>query len=135
MREKDVPQEGNATLAGARKAVYALGEDGKYRAVPSAGWKVEEAVTSMAIAEFEAQAQAALARVRAGQSAPLEYHMYRRRMDVQTLAQSTGLFRWRVRRHLRADVFPRLSPALRARYADALGMTAAELASLPPDAP
>lgn len=134
MRDQDVPQEGNATLAGERKAVYALGEDGRYRVVPSAGWNVEETVTTLAIAGFEEQAREALARVRAGASAPLEYHMYRRRMDVQTLAQSTGLFQWRVRRHLRAGVFQRLRPALRRRYADALGMTEAELATLPPDA-
>lgn len=133
MRADEVPQEGNATLAGGRKAVYALGEDGKYRIVASAGWEVEEIVTSQAVAEFEAQAQAALERARAGLSAPLEYHMYRRRMDLTTLAQSAGLLRWRVRRHLRPEVFRRLKPKLLQRYADALGMTPSELTTLPLD--
>ena len=32
MRERDVPQEGNATLAGHRKAVYAVGDDGRVAA-------------------------------------------------------------------------------------------------------
>ena len=41
MRERDVPQEGNRTLAGHRKAVYAIAEDGKLRLVPSRGWEVE----------------------------------------------------------------------------------------------
>lgn len=131
MRENEVPQEGNATLAGHRKAVYALGEDGHYHVVASAGWEVEETVTSQAVAEFEAQAADAHARARAGTASPLEFHMFKRRMDVQTLAQCTGLFGWRVRRHLRPAVFARLRPALLQRYADALGLTVDELARLP----
>ena len=131
MRIDEVPQEDNATLGGHRKAVYALGEDGRYTLVPTTGWKVEETVTTEAVAAFARQAEAALARARAGQASPLEYHMYDRRMDLQTLAQCTGLFRWRVRRHLRPAVFARLSPALLARYADALGLSVETLRSLP----
>lgn len=122
MRERDVPQEGNATLEGKRKAVYAVGEDGRLRIVESRGWEVEETVTRQALEELERHAQAARARVVAGQSSPLEYHMYRARMDVALLAQTTGLWRWRVRRHFRPELFARLSPELLQRYADALGM-------------
>jgi len=131
MRVDEVPQDNSATFAGGRKAMYALGEDGKYRIVPSSGWEVEETVTTMAVAEFNEQAEQALARVKAGQSAPLEYHMYARRMDLQTLAQTTGMFRWRVRRHLKPNVFARLPDKILIRYADALGMTVAELRRLP----
>jgi hypothetical protein len=44
-------------------------------------------------------------------------------MDLALLAQTTGLWRWRIRRHFRPQVFARLSPALRRRYADALGLS------------
>ena len=123
MRERDVPQEGNATLGGKRKAVYAVGEDGRLRIVESRGWEVEETVTRQALDDLERHAQEARARAVAGRSSPLEYHMYRARMDVALLSQTTGLWRWRVRRHFRPDVFARLSPDLLQRYADALGMT------------
>src|SRR3954471_12881241 len=76
MRERDVPQEGNATLEGKRKAVYAVGDDGRLRIVQSAGWEVEETVTRQALEELERRAQEALVRANAGQSSPLEYHMY-----------------------------------------------------------
>lgn len=122
MRERDVPQEGNAVLEGHRKAVYAVGEDGKLRIVPSRGWEVEETVTRQAVEELERRADEAKRRALAGQTSPLEYHMYRARMDVALLAQATGLWRWRVRRHFRPDVFARLSADLRRRYADALGI-------------
>ena len=47
MRERDVPQEGNATLDGHRKAVYAVADDGKVRLVASRGWEVEEIVKDL----------------------------------------------------------------------------------------
>lgn len=130
MRERDVPQEGNATLEGKRKAVYAVGDDGKMRIVPSRGWEVEETVTRQALVELERQAQDARQRVAAGQSSPLEYHMYRARMDLALLSQATGLWRWRVRRHFRPAVFARLPRTLLQRYADALGMTPDSLSRL-----
>src|SRR5204863_9575767 len=108
MHERDVPQEGNATLAGHRKAVYAVGEDGKLRIVASRGWQVEEIVTRQALAELEKRACEARQRALAGVASPLEYHMYRARMDVPMLAEAAGVWRWRVRRHLKPQVFARL---------------------------
>jgi len=123
MRERDVPQEGNATLAGYRKAVYAVADDGKVRLVASRGWEVEEIVTRQAIDDLARLAHEARERCRAGLTSPLEVHMYRSRMDLALLSQTTGLWRWRIRRHFRPEVFAGLSPALRQRYADALGLT------------
>ena len=122
MREGDVPQEGNATLAGHRKAVYAVGSDGKLRIVASRGWQVEEIVTTQALAELEERAREAKRRALAGLASPLEYHMYRARMDVTLLAQAVGIWRWLVRRHLKPRAFARLAPALKRRYAEALGI-------------
>ncbi len=122
MRERDVPQEGNATLAGNRKAVYAVAEDGRLRIVASRGWEAEEIVTRQAVEDLERRAQAARARVLAGQASPLEYHMYKARMDLPLLSQTTGLWRWRVRRHFRPSVFARLPLSLKRRYSEALGV-------------
>jgi hypothetical protein len=123
MRDRDVPQEGNATLGGHRKAVYAIAEDGKLRIVPSRGWEAEEIVTRQAVEDLEHRAQAARVRALAGESSPLEYHMYRARMDVALLSQTTGLWGWRVRRHFRPQVFERLPLRLRQRYSEALGVS------------
>ena len=130
MRERDVPQEGNVALAGHRKAFYAVGDDGKLRIVPSRGWEVEETVTRQAVEDLERRARDARERARAGHGSPLEYHMYRARMDVALLAQTTGLWRWRVRRHLRPGALERLPHALKARYAEALGVPVEALGTL-----
>jgi len=123
MLEKDVPQEGNATLGGHRKAVYAVGADGKLRPVASRGWEAEEIVTRQAVEDLERRAADARRRALAGEASPLEYHMYRARMDLALLSQTTGLWRWRIRRHFRARVFSGLSKEIKQRYAEALGIT------------
>ena len=123
MRERDVPQQHNPSLAGHKKAVYAVGDDGKVRLVASSGWEVEEIVTRQAVQDLERLAREALERAHAGLTSPLEVHMYRARMDLALLSQTTGLWRWRIRRHFRPPVFARLSTELRQRYADALGLS------------
>ena len=127
MLENDVPQEGNVTLGGHRKAVYARGADGRMQVVQSAGWEVEEIVTRQAVDDLNRLADDARQRVAAGQTSALEFHMHKARMDVPLLSQATGLWQWRIRRHFRPDLFARLSPALLARYAEVMGLTVEQL--------
>ncbi|MEO8343136.1 MAG: hypothetical protein ABI536_04890 [Gallionella sp.] len=127
----NVPQEGNKNLAGHKKAVYAKDADGHIVVVASNGWEVEEIVTSQAVAEMQSLADTARQNVLNGLSAPLEYWMYARRMDLLLLAQTTGIWRWRIRRHFRPVIFAQLSDRMLTRYAEALGMTIQELKHLP----
>lgn len=131
MDMNNVPQEGNKTLGGHKKAVYAKDVGGHIVAVASKGWEVEEIVTSQAVEEMQALTEAARQHVLNGSSAPLEYWMCARRMDLLLLAQTTGIWRWRIRRHFRPEIFARLSPGVLARYAEALGLTIQQLKHLP----
>lgn len=131
MELTDVPREPNCTLDGERKVVYAQDDNGRYVAVACDGWEVEEIVTTLAVEDFRRRAEEARERVLNGVSAPLEFHIYDRRMDVPTLAAATGLPRWRIRRHLKPAVFARLPPALLSRYVEALGVDAKQLVTLP----
>ncbi len=126
-----VPQEGNATLGGHRKAMYAKDANGRMVIAPSAGWEAEEIVTSHAVETLQAQATQARERVQAGVASPLEFWMYERRMDVPLLSQTSGFWQWRVKRHLRPEEFAKLSIKKLERYAEALGITTAELQNLP----
>jgi hypothetical protein len=132
MRAEDVPQEGNATLDGQRKAMYAVGTDGRIALVPSCGWEAEEMVTTAAVEHFEHLAQEALQRVRTGAAGALEYFMYACRLDPPTLARASGVWRWRLRRHLRQP-FARIPAPLQQRYAEVLGIPRSELLDLLPD--
>ena len=130
MRADEVPGRSAPLYEGQHKAAYVLGADGRYTIVPNGGTEAEVTVTEEAVAWFDRQTAAALDRARRGVSSPLEYHMWRQRMDEPTLAQAAGLWRWRVRRHLRPAAFARLPDRLLARYADALGLTVAQLRTL-----
>ena len=126
-----VPQEGNATLGGNRKAMYARAADGRLVIAPSLGWEAEEIVTRHAVELLDAQAQAARIRVQAGLASPLEYWMYARRMDLALLAQTSGFWQWHVRRHLRVQGFAKLSQQQMQRYAQALGLAVDALQGIP----
>ena len=131
MKQDDVPQDQSAAFEGQKKPLYVIDEDGKYTTELSSGWDVEEVVLDQAIAQFEALCDEARLRVEQKLSAPLEYHMYQRRMDISVLAQSTGFFQWQVKRHLKPAVFTRLNAKKLARYQEALGLSLSELQSMP----
>lgn len=131
MDVNDVPQEGNCTLGSHRKALYAKDAEGMMVIVPSRGSEVDETVTMQAVHRMNALAEEAKTRVLAGQSAPLEYWMCARRMDVALLSQISGIWQWRIRRHFNPLRFSQLSPRLLARYAEALGLTTAQLQTRP----
>jgi len=130
MKAKDVPQE-ISMLEGHQRACYALDEDGRYTVVPSTGWEVEKIVNAVAVDEIRATIEAARQRALRGESSALEYHMLRCHMTPAMLAANAGIWKWRVRRHLRPEIFARLGSSLLSRYADALRMSPEELKQVP----
>lgn len=132
MNESELPQEGNATLAGGRKAIYARGADGVVKPIPCAGWEVEEIVTRQALEALERQAEEARQRCLKGQASPLEYHMFKARMDLPLLCQTTGMWRWRVRRHFRPEVYAKLPEQVLRRYSEAMGIPVDALRQVAP---
>lgn len=127
----DVPQEGNRTLGAHRKALYAKDAAGQMVIVPSRGSEVDETVTMQAVDRLHALAEDARARALAGTTSPLEYWMYARRMDVPLLAQTSGVWQWRIRRHFHPQRYATLSERVLAHYADALGLTIDQIKALP----
>jgi hypothetical protein len=131
MRKDSVPQDDAETYAGHRKLMYAVDERGEYTEVPSTGWDVEAFATLTAVHELDRLRDDAWRRARNGETSPLEYHMYRKRMELATLAATTGMWRWRIKRHFQPKRFAALSNAVLARYADVMGMAVNELRQLP----
>jgi hypothetical protein len=127
----EVPQEGNRTMEGRRRAMYARDADGRIIIVPSLGGEVDETVTLQALDLIREMTEAARARVEAGESSPLEYWMYAQRLDLPQLSQVTGLWQWRIRRHFKPRHFARLSTDILQRYADVMGITVEQLRKLP----
>lgn len=131
MDKDSVPQDQSSTYGGLRKLLYAVDERGEYTGVQSSGWEAESYSTELAVAELDRLRQDAWQRARAGQTSALEYHMYRNRMDFDTLVMVSGMWRWRVRRHFRPEIYAKLGDKLLARYAEAMGVSVDELRRLP----
>jgi hypothetical protein len=131
MKQEEVPQENNKTLAGVKKAVYATNEKGDYEAVASNGWEVEEIVTSQAVEEFERLENEALGKAQNKTSSILEYHMFKNRMDLALLSQSTGFFQWTIKRDFTTDKFNKISNKRALIYAEVMGISIDELKNIP----
>ena len=131
MDKQSVPQDASPTYGGLRKLLYAVDESGKYTGVQSSGWEAESFSTELAVSEINRQRDDAWQRARDGQTSALEYHMYRNRMDFDTLVVVSGMWRWRARRHFKPSVYAKLSDKVLTRYAEAMGVTVAELRRLP----
>jgi hypothetical protein len=131
MDKKAVPQDNSPTYAGLRKLLYAVDEQGKYTGVASTGWEVESFATQSAVAELQRLTRDAWQRARDGKTSALEFHMYAKRMELATLSATTGMWRWRIRRHFAPARFAKLPEKVLARYAEAMGISVAELRAVP----
>lgn len=131
MQQNRVPQDAITTYSGNKKAMYATDEQGNYTLIASSGWEVEEVATMQAVHELQRLAQVAHTQVLGGKKSPLFFHMYARRMDLQILAESVGIFKWRIKRHFNPKIFKNLSRTILDRYADALGISRETLLMLP----
>ena len=131
MKKTDVPQQPHEMYEGETKAVYAINDNGKLEMSQSSGWDVESTVLEEAVNEINRLAEAALGRVRSGQSSPLEYHMYAQRMDLLMLAQAVGRFQWQVKRHFIPKNFHKLKPEQLELYAHVLDIDIEVLSVVP----
>jgi hypothetical protein len=131
METTSVPQDPSPTYEGQRKLLYAVDERGEYTGVQSAGWEPETFATLTAVAELDRLRNEAWTRASSGQTSALEFHMFDRRMELDTLAATTGIWKWRIRRHFDVKRFARLPPRILDRYADAMGITVERLKSVP----
>lgn len=131
MRKDDLPQDNDSFYDGALRACYATDDQGRYVMATSRGWKVETLATRQAIEDLEKKLEATRQAALRGELSALAFHMQARMMTPAILAQSSGLMRFRVKRHMRPAVFARLSRRLLARYAEALDLPVDTLRSVP----
>ncbi|MFZ3055733.1 MAG: hypothetical protein WA124_02915 [Smithella sp.] len=132
MKVNDVPQDDVFDYsAGIKKGNYALDDNGKYVMVPSKGWVVDEMINKMAYDEYKVKEEETRQAVLAGQKSPLAYYMELRQMTPDILGKTAGIAAFRVKRHLRPEIFAKLKPDVLDSYAKALDITMEELKTVP----
>ena len=122
----EIPQDDSKIFRGQKKVIYAT-QNGQYKTGTTTGWDTEAFVTEQAVEEFNQLTNEALDAVKRGEKSPLFYDMYRYRFDLPTLAQTTGLWQWQIKRHFKPSVFAKLSDKVLKRYAETFGIKIMEL--------
>ncbi|MEE9913356.1 MAG: hypothetical protein K4571_16725 [Deltaproteobacteria bacterium] len=119
-----------ADVDGLKRGQYTPDDQGKYVLDTHPSWP-ETVVNGLFVSEIRAHIEEARKAVLAGKKSPLYYHMARRQMTPAILAKTSGIAVFRVKRHLRPEIFSKLSPSVLDRYANALVVSQEELKSVP----
>lgn len=130
MKKSEVPQDnGRVAQKGSREVYYALDENGEYTTALSTGWEAKNIVQDHTMEVLQQEIEEAKAEVKAGISSPILYFMRLHRMDLGVLSSYTGFWQWRIKLHIKPSAFAKLKDRNLKKYADAFGISVAELKS------
>lgn len=128
---EQVPQDKENFYEGHKRTMYAKAKDGHYVQALSGGWEVETYFTALALEDLGDHYKEILKKVEEGRLSPLAAHMDRRQMTPKLLALHAGFFTFQVKRHLKPNVFKKLSDQKLKKYADCLNISLEELKQVP----
>ena len=130
MKKEEIPQDVSALGKITKEVCYATDSTGKYNAELSSGWEVKITALDVAWEEIQGRIAQAKQKVLNGEASPLLFFMELRLMDISIVADYTGFWKWQIKRHLKPEVFKRLSEKKLQKYAEAFNVKVAELKSM-----
>ena len=130
MKKENVPQDLGALGKITKEVCYATDSSGKYVTELSNGWKVKTDALDVAWKDVEERIAHAKQKVLKGEASPLLFFMEYRLMDIEILAGYSGFWQWQVKRHLKPDVFKKLSDKKLQKYADAFNVKVEDLKTM-----
>lgn len=130
MKKEDVPQDLGSLGKITREVCYATDSEGKYVTELSTGWDVKTKALDVAWQEIDQRIAAAKQKVLNKEASPLLFFMEYRMMDASILADYTGFWQWQIKRHLKPEVFDKLSDKKLEKYAEAFNVKVADLKSM-----
>ncbi|MDM1406920.1 hypothetical protein [Myroides sp. DF42-4-2] len=130
MKESEVPQDKSSLQENdIRELCYAVNEKGEYVTALSSGWETKTIVQEATLEGINTRVQEAKEQVAGGVVSPIVYFMEVNRMDLPTLSAYVSLWRWRVKRHFKPEIFKKLSTSVLQKYANAFDISVEELKS------
>ncbi|GAO41176.1 hypothetical protein [Flavihumibacter petaseus] len=109
------------------KVLYVTDKNGKYGTTQYTGWEAENLALSQAWDDIDEKIEITRQRVLKGELSPIAYYMEKSLMDLPTLAKYVGLWKFRVKRHLRPSIFKKLSDNIIQRYAGVFNISPDDL--------
>lgn len=130
MKKENVPQDMGALGKVTKEVCYATDASGKYTTELSTGWDVKKEALNVAWKDVEERIANAKQRVLNGEASPLLFFMEYRLMDLSILSDYTGYWKWQIKRHLKPEVFNRLSEKKLQKYAEAFNVKVEDLKTM-----
>lgn len=130
MKKEDVPQDLGALGKLTNEVCYATDASGKYTTALSRGWDVKISALDTTWDEVSARIEAARQKVLNNEASPLLFFMEKGLMDAGILAGYTGYWQWQVKRHLKPNVFKKLTDKQLRRYAEVFNVTIDDLKTM-----
>ena len=125
-----MPQDLGALGKITKEICYATDSSGKYVTELSNGWDVKTEALNVAWKDVEERIAKARQQVLNGEASPLLFFMEYRLMDIGILSDYTGYWKWQIKRHLKPEMFNRLSEKRLQKYADAFNVKVDELKTM-----
>jgi hypothetical protein len=134
MKKDEVPQdESNLSKSNRKELLYATDENGNYTTTLSTGWEPKTIALSNSIEDINERTIIAKNRVKNGEVSPIVYFMELNRMDLSILSSYVGMWKWRVKRHFKPNIFKTLSDKILQKYTNVFSISMAELKNFKPD--
>ena len=130
MKKEEVPQDPGALGKVTREVCYATDAAGNYTTELSKGWEVKSSALDVAWQDIAERVAAAREKVLRNEASPLLFFMEMKLMDIKVVAAYSGIWRWRVKRHLKPAVFRKLSDRTLGRYAKVFEVPIDDLKSM-----
>jgi hypothetical protein len=130
MKKENVPQDMGALGKVTKEVCYATDGSGKYVTQLSDGWKVKTEALDVAWKDVEERIANARQKVLNNEASPILFFMEYRLMDISILSDYTGFWKWQIKRHLKPEVFKRLSEKKLQKYAEAFNVNAEDLKTM-----
>lgn len=132
MRIDEVPQDrGMITEEHGGEVCYAVDDSGKYTISKSAGWDVKNIVNDQAWDVIVEETRKCHQQVVNGEKSPIVFWAAKNQMDLSLLSNYVEIAKWRVKRHLKPNVFNRLGDKMLEEYAYIFGISVNELKNVP----
>lgn len=132
MKQSEIPQDPSPLDKFTKEVCYAVDDTGQYTTGLSRGWQVKADALGITWQEAQARTINAREKVNNGEASPILFYMELNMMDLSIVAAYTGFWQWMVKRHLKPDVFKKLSDKKLRKYADLFDITVDELKKFSP---
>jgi hypothetical protein len=133
MKKEEVPQDSsNLASANMRELCYAVDQEGNYTTELSTGWNPKTIALDSHMQDLQMRVENAKNQIKSGTASPILYFMELKRMDLSVLSGYVGMWGWRVKRHLKPNVFKRLNHKVLQKYADTFEISIEELKNFNP---